>query len=166
MLMMPFNFILLLTDANWGSSNQAEAYNKALRAVKKLNQVPDHVKNYRPQILVLSGHPSSRSSLVDFASCLTKKISLLVCGEIQKGPFNARLRQSRSSTSINYFRARKIHGFYELVETDNFYFGAKSLMELSGIGKLRPNVLFLGYKGSWKNIETQQELLDYFNVIQ
>ena len=52
--------------------------------MQRLNQVRDHVKNYRPQVLVLSGMPGSRPPLVDFANSLTKNVSLLVCGHVVK----------------------------------------------------------------------------------
>lgn len=69
-------------DVNWGSTTQAQIYKNALQAVHQLNSVEEHVKNYRPQILVLSGMPSARPALIDFAHLLTKNLSLLVCGHI------------------------------------------------------------------------------------
>jgi hypothetical protein len=71
-----------LSEVNWGSSTQANAYKDALRSTLKLINVDDHVKNYRPQLLVLSGYPRNRANLVDFASSITKKQSLLVCGHV------------------------------------------------------------------------------------
>lgn len=72
---------MLWPDVNWGSSTQAQTYRNALTAVQQLNKVQEHVKNYQPQILVLSALPSCRPPLVDFATLMTKK-SLLVCGHI------------------------------------------------------------------------------------
>lgn len=69
-------------DVNWGSTTQAQIYKNALQSVHQLNAVEEHVKNYRPQILVLSGMPSARPALVDFAYLITKHQSLLVCGHI------------------------------------------------------------------------------------
>lgn len=74
--------MLLLADVNWGSTTQAQTYNNALTAVQQLDRVEEHVKNYRPQLLVLSGTPSARSALVDFAYHITKRQSLLICGHI------------------------------------------------------------------------------------
>lgn len=70
------------TDVNWGSSTQAQTYKSALSAVQQLSRVEDHVKNYRPQILLLTGLPFSRPPLVDFANLITKNLSLLICGHI------------------------------------------------------------------------------------
>jgi len=36
----------------------------------------------RPQILVLTGFPQHRPSLVDFTSSITKNISLMICGHV------------------------------------------------------------------------------------
>lgn len=76
-----------MLDVNWGSTTQAQIYKNALQAVYQLNSVEDHVKNYRPQIMVLSGMPSARPSLIDFAHLLTKNISMLVCGHINTVSF-------------------------------------------------------------------------------
>lgn len=77
-----------ISDVNWGSSSQAAVYKTALQKVQKLQTTEEHVKNYRPQILVLSGNPVARPSLVDFAANVTKDISLLVCGHvIMVGPW-------------------------------------------------------------------------------
>jgi hypothetical protein len=71
-----------LLDVNWGSSTQAQTYKTALTSVHKLINVNEHVKNYRPQILVLSGKPQDRPPLVDLANLITKKNALMVCGHV------------------------------------------------------------------------------------
>ena len=64
-------------DVNWGSSTQSQSFMSALKAVQTLTKVEDHVKNYRPKLIVMSGDPSHRPCLVDFANLLTKRLSLL-----------------------------------------------------------------------------------------
>lgn len=67
---------------NWGSSTQAQTYKTALASAQKLNNVGEHVKNYKPQVLVLAGLPRHRPSLLDFAHLITKNHSLLIVGDI------------------------------------------------------------------------------------
>lgn len=69
-------------DVNWGSSTQAQTYVSALKTTLDLNTVEEHVKNYRPQLLVLSGFVGARPPLLDFAHSITKNISLLACGHV------------------------------------------------------------------------------------
>ena len=51
-------------NINWGSSGQAFTYQQALKYTIRLAGVDDHVKNFRPQILCLSGPPDARPELV------------------------------------------------------------------------------------------------------
>jgi solute carrier family 12 sodium/potassium/chloride transporter 2 len=71
-------------EVNWGSSTQAQSYNTALKSVQDLNYVEEHVKNYRPQILVLSGMPGNRPPLIDFTYLIVKNLSLMICGHVVK----------------------------------------------------------------------------------
>lgn len=57
-------------------------YNNALKNLLTMSNIELHVKNYRPQILLLSGNPASRISLLDFANSITKGVSLLLCAHI------------------------------------------------------------------------------------
>ncbi|RWS07511.1 solute carrier family 12 member 3-like protein [Dinothrombium tinctorium] len=151
-------------DVNWGSSTQAECYARALKSVTKMNDVADHVKTYRPQLLVLSGRPSTRAALLDFAHCITKKISLMVCGHIESKSLSRRERDQYILEAKNFFRKRKIAAFYDITTDKTYADGAKSLMELSGLGKLRPNVVLMGYKSNWRDCPPE-EVLEYFKAI-
>ncbi len=71
-------------DVNWGSSTQAQSFNSALKSIQDLNVVEDHVKNYRPQVLIISGMPSARPPLIDFGSLIVKNLSLMVCAQVVK----------------------------------------------------------------------------------
>jgi solute carrier family 12 sodium/potassium/chloride transporter 2 len=53
-----------------------------LGSIQQLIQVEEHVKNYRPQILALTGAPGSRPALIDFAYLICKQNSMLICGQI------------------------------------------------------------------------------------
>ncbi|XP_076339954.1 solute carrier family 12 member 2-like isoform X4 [Tachypleus tridentatus] len=151
-------------DVNWGSSTQAQTYKSALSSVVKLNQVEEHVKNYRPQILLLTGNPNSRPPLVDFAYSITKKLSLLLCGNIHKDRLSQRARNVLNKQATRWLQERKIKAFYSLVEEESFSHGVRSLVQLVGLGKLRPNVLLMGYKHNWQ-VCNEEEVLEYFNVI-
>lgn len=54
----------------------------ALTSIQQLMRIEEHVKNYQPHILALTGSPRSRPALVDFAYLICKKNSMLVCGNV------------------------------------------------------------------------------------
>ncbi|XP_014216505.1 bumetanide-sensitive sodium-(potassium)-chloride cotransporter isoform X2 [Copidosoma floridanum] len=151
-------------DVNWGSSTQAQTYNNALTSVQHLDRVEEHVKNYRPQILVLTGKPYSRSSLLDFAHQITKNQSLLVCGHILESPISHKTKSVMLMKTSAWLRSNKIKAFYSVIDGATFQEGATSLMQACGLGKMRPNILLMGYKQDWLTCP-RNELVMYFNVM-
>lgn len=151
-------------EVNWGSSQQAQTYKNALMSVQQLNYVEEHVKNYRPQILVLAGAPNSRPQLVNFGFLLTKKLSLLVCGHVMKMQMSQKHRNYLLRKSNEWCRRHKVKAFYGLVDDSDFETGSRALMQASGIGKLKPNIVLMGYKNDWQTCDAS-ELEKYFNVV-
>lgn len=152
-------------DVNWGSTTQAQTYKNALNSVQQLNNVEEHVKNYRPQILVLTHQPNTRPILVDFAYMLTKNLSLLVCGHINQSPGTTqKYRNFMQRRATEWFQQHKVKAFYSLIDGEDFESGSRALMQASGIGKLKPNILLMGYKNDWRTCATA-ELKQYFNTI-
>ncbi|XP_021955574.1 bumetanide-sensitive sodium-(potassium)-chloride cotransporter [Folsomia candida] len=151
-------------ELNWGTSTQAQTYSDALSALQTLTDQQDHVKNYRPQILCLSGFPSSRPALVDFANLITKKQSLLICGHIVKERQSTRVRKAMIKRGYDWLHERRIKAFYVLVDNVTFDEGTQALLQATGIGKLAPNIVLLGYKSNWQTCP-KDELRDFFTTI-
>ena len=85
--------------------------------------------------------------------------------------FNEQERQShkerseRVRTSTRWLRFHKTKAFYSLIDNMKFSDGVGALLQTTGIGKMRPNILLLGYKNDWRTIE--KAVLDqYFASIQ
>lgn len=70
------------TDVNWGSTTQAQLYKSTLASSYRLINVDEHVKNYQPHILLLSGPPQMRPQLIDLAHLITKNNALLICADL------------------------------------------------------------------------------------
>lgn len=151
-------------DVNWGSSTQAQTYKTALTSVHRLTHTGEHVKNYRPQILVLAGRVHARPPLVDFANLITKNNSLLVVGEVSEKRISHRTKASRKKQGYIWLRSRKIKAFINIVDGLDFETGAQALIQAAGIGKLAPNVLMMGFKNDWRS-SNAEDLMAYFNVL-
>ncbi|CAJ0589999.1 unnamed protein product [Cylicocyclus nassatus] len=160
-------------DVNWGSSAQAHNYNSALTGMIRLSHTEDHVKNYRPQILVLSGNVVARPSLIDFAYSITKGSSLMICGHIVPHNTSERvysnMREMERQLS-GWLRKRHVKAFYVSVANVSLRAGAQSLLQVCGLGHLKPNIILIGFKSNWHrcciSTETLNDLNDYFGTIQ
>ncbi|KAE8608204.1 hypothetical protein XENTR_v10011426 [Xenopus tropicalis] len=136
-------------EANWGSSVQAGSYNMALSYCVGLNQVEEHIKNFRPQCLVLTGPPNFRPALVDFVGTFTKKQSLMICGNVIIGPRKQKLQEISPEGHIKWLNKRKIKAFYTGLIADDLRSGTQMLIQAAGLGHMRPNVLVMGFKKNW-----------------
>uniref|UniRef100_A0A667WQJ1 Solute carrier family 12 member 10, tandem duplicate 1 n=1 Tax=Myripristis murdjan TaxID=586833 RepID=A0A667WQJ1_9TELE len=148
---------------NWGTSVQAGTYNMALSYSVSLSGVEDHVKNFRPQCLVLTGPPNQRPALVDFVGSFTKHISLMICGDILMQDRQTR-PQNATDCLVKWLNKRKVRSFYAPFTADNLRSGARHLLQASGLGKLKPNTLVLGFKTNWRE-SSSESLEDYISTI-
>jgi len=149
-------------EANWGSAADAQTFMSAMNTTQQLTDNPDHVKTFRPKILVLTGNPAHRPSLVDFANIITKKISLLICGHVLKeeGPVNiANLKDGMQQ----WLKDHNIKGYYSVAQNKELNVGAKSCMTIAGLGKLSPNMVMMGFKANWR--DDLVGLNDYLEVM-
>ncbi|XP_073331693.1 solute carrier family 12 member 10, tandem duplicate 1 [Pagrus major] len=149
---------------NWGSSVQAGTYNMALSYSVALSGVEDHVKNFRPQCLVLTGPPNQRPALVDFVGSFTKHISLMICGDIIMAEDRQSRPQDATDWLLKWLNQRKVRSFYTPFTADSLRLGARHLLQASGLGKLKPNTLVLGFKANWRD-SSPESIEDYINTI-
>ncbi|XP_065092680.1 bumetanide-sensitive sodium-(potassium)-chloride cotransporter-like isoform X2 [Ochlerotatus camptorhynchus] len=151
-------------DVNWGSSTQQQTYKSALSSTQKLQNIGDHVKNYHPSVLVLAGNPMNRPPLIDLANLITKNHSLMIVGDIINERLSHRRRQALHSECRQFLEIRKIRGFYQPIDSLSFEEGVHALIQTSGVGKLSPNIVLMGYKADWMTCPVK-DLLTYYNVL-
>ncbi|CAG0879718.1 unnamed protein product [Cyprideis torosa] len=154
-------------DANWGSSTDAHVYTNILKSLGELQLTKDHVKTYRPQLLVLAGAPFERPPLIDFANLICKDISLMVVGQVVKSdtPMSPQERNRLIVQGNSWLRLQGVRGFLSILDDKSLQSGARSLMLCSGIGKVRPNIILVGYKQDWSTC-SKEPLEEYFKVVE
>lgn len=157
-----YGFILYLKpDISWGSSAEALVFVNALNNSHALNEQQEHVKTYRPKILLLSGNPAHRQPLVDFANLITKKMSLLICSHIIIDDVMVETSTLKENVE-HWLKDHEIRSFYSVCRSKSFSEGVSYSIMLSGLGKLGPNMVMMGYKHPTDNLA---DLDEYYNVL-
>ncbi|XP_066099607.1 solute carrier family 12 member 3 isoform X2 [Saccopteryx bilineata] len=153
-------------EVNWGSSVQAGSYNLALSYLVGLNEVDEHIKNYRPQCLVLTGPPNFRPALVDFVGTFTRNLSLMICGHVLVGPRKQRMPELRAIASghTKWLNKRRIKAFYSDVIAEDLRSGVQTLMQATGLGRMKPNILVVGFKKNWQSAHPAT-VEDYIGIL-
>ncbi|XP_042199013.1 solute carrier family 12 member 1-like isoform X1 [Callorhinchus milii] len=153
-------------EVNWGSSAQAMSYVTALQDALSLTGVNDHIKNFRPQCIVLTGSPVSRPALLDLTLSFTKNFSLCICSQVFMGSQKQTVSEINMSMEKyqNWLAKHKKKAFYAAVAGDNLRDGVKSLLQASGLGRMKPNTLVIGYKKDWRNT-SPQDVETYIGIL-
>ncbi|XP_061819887.1 solute carrier family 12 member 1 [Nerophis lumbriciformis] len=153
-------------DVNWGSSTQAVTFVSAVSNALSLSGTEDHVKNFRPQILALTGAARSRPALLDLAHCFSKNYGLCLTCEVIVGPRSEALPEMNAGMEKNqqWLRKTKRKAFYSAVVCESYREGVETLLQASGLGRMKPNTLMVGFKTNWK-ISGAEEVQSYVGVL-
>uniref|UniRef100_A0AAY4CTS3 Solute carrier family 12 member 2 n=1 Tax=Denticeps clupeoides TaxID=299321 RepID=A0AAY4CTS3_9TELE len=141
-------------DVNWGSSMQALMYNQALSHCLHLTGVEDHIKNFRPQCLVMTGYPNARPALLNLVHSFTKDVGLMVCGHVRTVRITPAKLQGHAERS-----AALPAVFYP-----NSPASTPCLRKATGLGRLKTNTLVLGFKNAWRDGH-MRDVETYINTI-
>src|SRR6056297_3170037 len=102
-------------------------------------------KTWRPHPLVLSGSPTRRWHLIEFASSLTQGRGILTISSVLTSD---RVRiQQRSNMEDNirdFLSKRSIQGLVRVISAEDTFQGAEDLVKSYGLGTLVPNTIILG----------------------
>ncbi|KAG0017009.1 hypothetical protein BGZ81_010960 [Podila clonocystis] len=129
----------------WGDVTQSLIYHQVRKYLLRLDSRKEHVKFWRPQILLLVHHPRSEYHLIQFCNHL-KKGALYVLGHVIQGDLRDVLQEYRRQ-QVNWLKfvdVLHIKAFVNLSVADSICIGARNLLIGTGLGGMRPNIVVMG----------------------
>ncbi|RKP38067.1 amino acid permease-domain-containing protein, partial [Dimargaris cristalligena] len=147
-LLMYLLFIIIHYTAppkSWGDVTQSLIYHQVRKYLLRLDLRKDHVKYWRPQILLLVHNPRRMYHLIKFCNSL-KKGGLFILGHILKGDFQSHLPELRRQQQawLRFVDVAQIKAFVDLTIADSECTGVRNLILASGLGGMRPNLVIMG----------------------
>jgi amino acid transporter len=105
----------------------------------------DDPKNWRPHILVLSGAPQKRWSLIELADSFSHNRSLMtVSSVLPSGSRDLGQQLKLEKTIREYLEKRGVRALVRVITANDPFEGAMRLVETYGLGPLVPNTIILG----------------------
>jgi hypothetical protein len=101
------------------------------------------------QYLLLTCNPLESTGLIRFVNKFGKGRGALVVGHVMIGSFSEMCFEHRAARQSKILLENGVVGFLDVVVAPNMLLGVTSLLQLSGLGKLRPNTVILEFKHDW-----------------
>lgn len=132
-------------EVTWGDVRQGIWMALLREGIFQLDRHRGDAKNWRPHILVLSGVPTKRWSLIELANALTHKRGLItVSSVIPSGSRDLTQKAQMEERIRDYLERRGVQALVRLITAPEPFEGAQRLVETYGIGPLIPNTILLG----------------------
>ena len=128
----------------WGDVSQGLIYHQVRKYLLRLRQ--EHVKFWRPQVLLMVNDPRRQYKLIQFCNSL-KKGGLFILGHVIVSPdFSAAVPEARRQQSLwtKYIDFSKIKAFVNVAISPAVEWGTRNLVLGAGLGGMRPNIVVMG----------------------
>ncbi|KAF2200816.1 hypothetical protein GQ43DRAFT_441210 [Delitschia confertaspora ATCC 74209] len=129
----------------WGDVSQSLIYHQVRKYLLRLRQ--EHVKFWRPQILLIVNDPRRQYKLIQFCNSL-KKGALFVLGHvIVSEDFGASVPEARRQQAswTKYIDFSKIKAFVNVTISPAVEWGVRNIVLGTGLGGMRPNIVVMGF---------------------
>lgn len=142
-------------EARWGDLRGGVIFERARRALLRLEEMAYHPKNWRPIVLALSSSVWNRPYLAIYGQWLTSGQGILtlaqvVCGDVED---HAERRDNYERALRKFIHKEELQAFPTVVVSEYLSDGIESLVQCHGLGGFKPNTLLLG----WPKTEAKSE---------
>ncbi|XP_068558144.1 solute carrier family 12 member 7-like isoform X1 [Cebidichthys violaceus] len=135
----------------WGDGIRGLSLNAARYALIRLEEVPLHTKNWRPQLLVLCKLDSDlvvkHPRLLSFTTQLKAGKGLTIVSSVLEGTFMTRGNDAKTGDKNlkTAMAAEKMKGFSHVVVSSNLRDGFSLLIQSAGLGGMKHNAVLMAW---------------------
>ena len=131
--------------ARWGDMRLGVVMFALRKGLHRLAAQPLGGRNWRPNLLVLSGAPSRRWHLIEVAHAISRNRSLMtVASIIPEANWTADRAESLRKSMLVYLEKARVEAHVRIQPGEDHWAGIRDLIRAYGFGPLVPNTILLG----------------------
>ncbi|TWU32484.1 Amino acid permease [Novipirellula artificiosorum] len=134
-------------ESRWGDLQSGVVFERARKALLRLEEQSYHSKNWRPVIMALSGTGWTRPHIPIYGHWLTSGQGILTLAQVVSGDIedHAERRERYEKTLRNFIAKEELQAFPVVTCNEFLSDGIEALIQCHGIGGLRPNSVLMGW---------------------
>lgn len=154
----------------WGDVRSGIWFTLARFALLNLEKQEQHIRNWRPNILVFTGQPHNRERLVEVADWLSQGKGIVTFFQLLVGDIDQiaghGLRDTARKAIHGYIQERQMDAFAAVEVVNDFQHGAATVVQAHGLGAMEPNAVLLGWSRTPEGRAGQLKLLYRLNKLK
>lgn len=134
-------------QTGWGDVRSGFWFAVTRLGLLQLAMSREHVRNWRPVLLVLVGNPKTRGGLVEFARSFEAHRGLLFLAQILTGTWQnlVKFQASQQKSLEDFIREKRLSAVPTTLLAEDFEHGVSTLTQVTGVGPLQPNTVLMGW---------------------
>ncbi|MDD4737497.1 MAG: amino acid permease [Kiritimatiellae bacterium] len=134
-------------QVKWGDVDGGLAFQRARKALLRLERERYHPKNWRPSILTLAGAGINRLHLAEYACWFTVDSGIVSVAQVIRGDLDDLVERRREAENIlrKMILKEKLPAFPVVIVEEDMHAAVKALLQCHGLGGLTPNTVLLGW---------------------
>ncbi|XP_043565992.1 solute carrier family 12 member 5-like [Chiloscyllium plagiosum] len=159
-------------EKEWGDGIRGLSLSAARYALLRLEEGPPHIKNWRPQLLVLVKVDQDQNvkhpQLLTFTCQLKAGKGLTIVGTVLEGSFLENHTQAqRAEESVKrLMEVEKVKGFCQAVVSSNLRDGMSHLIQSCGLGGMQHNTVLMGWPRAWRQSDDPRTWKNIIEVVR
>lgn len=152
-------------ETSWGDVRKGLWMTLVRKGLLNLRE-DSEAKTWRPNPLVLSGAPTNRWHLIDFAREISHDRGILTVATVLTGrPISHDRRKKMEGNIQNFLERNNTLGFASVISAPDAYLGASEFVKYYGLGTLAPNTLILGDSENEENRQKYADMISRFHEL-
>lgn len=133
--------------STWGDVHSGVAFERARKALMRMEEERYHPKNWRPAVIAFSGSAGTRTRLAVIGHWLCSQRGILTLAQVISGEVDdlTERRRGQERALRSFIQDEGLKALHSVIVSEDRQIGMEALVQCHGLGALTPNTVLAGW---------------------